>query len=172
MSRLPPHIADTINAPLMRLLFGDITKLGLKKMPYGPFEEIQRDRNIPVLDIGIIKHLRKGHIKIYGGIDHIEGKTIHFSEDNQEDFDAIVAGIGYYRDYAEIIDVDKSRFEDLKVSVDKQKYFGKDGLYFCGFWIGPTGQIREIASDAQKIAKDIVKKNLSKNYKRWSNLIS
>jgi cation diffusion facilitator CzcD-associated flavoprotein CzcO len=28
MSRLPPRIADTINAPLMRLLFGDITKLG------------------------------------------------------------------------------------------------------------------------------------------------
>ena len=162
MSRLPPRVADTITAPLMRLLFGDITKLGLKKMPYGPFEEIQRDGNIPVLDIGTIKHIRKGHINIYGGIDHIEGKTIHFSEGRQEDFDAIVAGIGYYRDYAEIIDVDKSRFEDLKVSVNKQKYFGKDGLYFCGFWIGPTGQIREIASDAQKIAKDIAKKDFLK----------
>ena len=158
MSRLPPRVADTINAPLMRLVFGDITKLGLKKMPYGPFEEIRKDGNIPVLDIGIIKHIRKGHIKIYGGIDHIEGKTIYFSEDKREDFDAIVAGIGYYRDYAEIIDVDKSRFEDLKLPVNKQKYFGNDGLYFCGFWVGPTGQIREIASDAQKIAKDIARK--------------
>jgi cation diffusion facilitator CzcD-associated flavoprotein CzcO len=166
MSRLPPRIADTINAPLMRLLFGDITKLGLKKKPYGPFEEIQRDGNIPVLDIGTIKHIRKGHIIIYGDIDHIEGRTIYFSEGRQNDFDAIVAGIGYYRDYAEIIDVDNSRFEDLKLSVNKQKYFGKDGLYFCGFWIGPTGQIREIASDAQKIAGDIAKKSRSKNYKR------
>jgi indole-3-pyruvate monooxygenase len=162
MSRLPPRVADSINAPLMRLLFGDITKLGLKKMPYGPFEEIQRDRNIPVLDIGVIKHIRKGHITIYGGIDYIEGKTIYFSEDRQADLDAIIAGIGYYRDYAEIIDVDKTRFEDLKLPVNKQKYFGKDGLYFCGFWIGPTGQIREIASDAQKIAKDIARKSLSK----------
>lgn len=164
MSRLPSRVADTINAPLMRLLFGDITKLGLKKMPYGPFEQIQRDGNIPVLDTGTIKHIRKGHINIYGGIDHIEGKIIHFSDGRQEDFDAIVAGIGYYRDYAEIIDVDKTRFEDLKLPVNKQKYFGKDGLYFCGFWIGPTGQIREIASDAQKIAKDIATKNLSENY--------
>jgi cation diffusion facilitator CzcD-associated flavoprotein CzcO len=158
MSHLPPRVADAINAPLIRLLFGDITKLGLKKMPYGPFEEIQRDRSIPVLDIGIIKHIRKGHIHIYGGIDHIEGKKIYFSERVQEDFDAIVAGIGYYRDYAEIIDVDKTRFEDLNLSVSRQKYFGKDGLYFCGFWVGPTGQIREIASDAQKIAGDIAKK--------------
>ncbi len=54
--------------------------------------------------------------------------------------------------------VDISRVEDLKVSINRQTYFGKDGLYFCGFWIGPTGVIREIASDAKKITKDIAKK--------------
>jgi cation diffusion facilitator CzcD-associated flavoprotein CzcO len=158
MSRLPPHVADIIIAPLMRLLFGDITKLGLKKMSYGTFEQIQKDGNIPLIDIGTVKHIRQGHIKIYDNIDHISGKTVHFADGKKEDFDAIVAAIGYYRDYAEIIDVDKSRFEDLKVCIDKQKYFGKDGLYFCGFWISPTGVIREIALDAQKIAKDIAKK--------------
>ena len=62
------------------------------------------------------------------------------------------------RDYAEIVNVDKSRFEDLRFSVDEQNYFGKDGLYFCGYWISPTGQIREIAMDAKKIAKDIAGK--------------
>ncbi|MBD0295588.1 MAG: NAD(P)/FAD-dependent oxidoreductase [Flavisolibacter sp.] len=165
MSRLPPRVADTINAPLMRLIFGDIRKLGLKKMPYGPFEEIKKDRNIPVLDIGTIKHIRKGQIKVSGGIDHIEGNTVHFSDGKKEDFDVIVACIGFNRDNAEIITVDKNRFEDLNICVDKQKYFGKDGLYFCGFWVGPTGHIREIAADAQKIAKDIAKKeSLSKNY--------
>jgi indole-3-pyruvate monooxygenase len=162
MSRLPPRVADAINAPLIRLVFGDITNLGLRKMPYGPFEQIQRDGNIPVLDIGAIKHIRKGHIDIYGGIDRIEGKTVHFSDGKQKDFDAIVAGIGYYRDDAAMIDVDKSRFEDLRVCVKKQKYFGKDGLYFCGFWVGPTGQIREIASDARKISRDIARKSFSK----------
>jgi hypothetical protein len=158
MSRLPPRVADAINAPLMRLLFGDIRKLGLKKMKYGPFEQIQKDGSIPVLDIGTIKHIRKGHIKIYVDIDHIEGSTIHFTDNKKENFDAIVAGIGYYQNAAEIVNADKSRFEDLKVCAGKQKYFGKDGLYFCGFWIGPRGQIREISSDAQIISKDIAKK--------------
>ena len=95
----------------------------------------------------------------------LTGKTVHFADSKKEDFDAIVAAIGYYRDYAEIIDVDKSRFEDLKAGVKKQKYFGKDGLYFCGFWIGPTGVIHEIALDAQKIAKHIAKnERLSRSY--------
>lgn len=163
MSHLPPRMADTINAPLIWLLFGNLTKLGLRKMPYGTFEQIQKDRTIPLIDIGTIKHIRQGHIHIYGGVNHIDGKTVYFTDGKKEDFDAIVAAIGYYRDDAAIIDVDKSRFEDLKVSVHKQRYFGKDGLYFCGFWISPTGQIREIALDAQKIAKDIAQKESSSN---------
>ena len=73
----------------------------------------------------------------------------------KEKFDAIVAGIGYHQGCAEIIEVEKNRFDDLKVSMAKQKYFGKDGLYFCGFWISPTGQFREIGMDAKRIAKDI-----------------
>jgi len=158
MAHLPPRIADAINAPLIRLLIGDITRIGLKKLPYGPLEQIHKYGTAPVLDIGTIKHIREGHIKINDGIDFISGKTVYFTNGKKENFDAIVAGIGYYRDYAAIIDVDKNRFEDLKVSIDKQQYFGKDGLYFCGFWIAPTGQIREIALDAQKIAKDIAKK--------------
>ncbi len=81
--------------------------------------------------------------------------------ESTEEFDAIIAAIGYYCDYANILEVDKTRFEDLKSSVNKQKYFGKDGLYFCGFWIAPTGQIREIALDAQKIAKDIRRKKIN-----------
>ena len=158
MSRLPTGVADAITNLLMRIIFGDITKLGLKKKAYGPFEEIQKDQHTPVLDIGTLKHIREGHITIYGDIVRMEGKTVYFSDGRYDDFDAVVAATGYTRSYAEIIDVDKSRFEDLKVSVDHQKYFGKDGLYFCGFWIGPTGQIREIGLDGQKIARSIGKK--------------
>jgi indole-3-pyruvate monooxygenase len=154
---LPPRVADLISAPLIKWLIGDLSKLGLKKMPYGPLEEIRRDGNAPVLDIGTIQHIRRGHIKIYDDIDHIEGNSIHFKDGKKGSFDAIVAGIGYYRDYAEIVEVDKSRFEDLRVGIDQQKFFGQDGLYFCGYWVSPTGQIREIASDAQKIARHIAR---------------
>ena len=155
LSHLPARVADAVSAPLNRLLVGDIAKLGLIKKPYGPFEEIKRDGHIPVLDIGTIKHIRQKHIHVYGDIDRIQNDTIWFLDGKKEDFSAIVAAVGYNSDYANIIDVEISRVEDLKLPVNKQKYFGKDGLYFCGFWIAPTGQIREIALDAQKIAKDI-----------------
>lgn len=157
LSPLPPRIADAISAPLMKWIIGDLTKLGLKRMSYGPLEEIRRDGNPPVLDIGAIQHIRQGHIKVCSDIHHIEGNTIHFKAGEKHTFDAIVAGIGYYRDYAEILDVHGSRFEDAQVQAARQRYFGKDGLYFCGYWISPTGQFRSIASDARRIAKHIAR---------------
>ena len=158
MSRIPPRLADKINAPLLRLVVGDITRLGLKKMSYGPFEQIRHDGTVPLLDIGTLKHIRTGHISVRSGIDYIEIDTVHFADAKSESFDAIVAAIGYDRNYSAIIHVDDSRIADLRLPAGKQKYFGKDGLYFCGFWIAPTGQIREIGLDAQKIAKDIAMK--------------
>lgn len=158
MNFLSPRTADILNAPLIKLLVGDITKLGLKQKEYGPLEQIQREAHAPVLDIGTINLIRKGQIKVLGDIDHIEGSTVHFTGGEKQSFDAIVACIGYSREDAEIVSVEKSRFEDLRVCVDKQKYFGKDGLYFCGYWVSSTGQIREISSDAMKIARDIAGK--------------
>ena len=158
MAPLPPRLADKMNAPLIKYLLGDITKLGLKKLPYGPLEQIQKDQTIPMLDIGTLKLIKDGNGTIYDGIDHIENKMVYFKDGKKNEFDAIVAAIGYNKGFeSDVLQVDKRRIEDLKFKLDKQKYFGKDGLYFCGFWVSPTGQIREIALDAQKIAKDIFK---------------
>jgi len=158
LSHLSPRVADTLSAPVVKWTVGDLTRLGLKKLPYGPLQQIQKDGQAPVIDIGTLKLIRKGHVKIYDDIEHIEQSIVCFKDGRKEAFDAIVAGIGYYRDYAQFLKVDPERFQDLKVSAGKQRFFGNDGLYFCGYRVSPTGQIREIALDARKIARDIEKK--------------
>ena len=143
LSHLSPRIADAISAPLIRWLIGDIGKLGLRQKPFGPLEQISREGKAPVLDIGTIQHIRDGHIKIYGDVDHMEGNVVYFNDGRKEVFDAIVACIGYDRNYIGLVETEG------------------DGLYFCGYRISPTGQIREIAADAQKIARAIAKADRS-----------
>jgi hypothetical protein len=155
---LPPALADKLNAPLINALTGDIRKLGLKKLPYGPLEQIHKHQTVPLLDIGTLKLIKDGNCRVFEGIENIEGKAVYFSNGAKEEFDGIVAAIGYEKGFAcDVLQADKSRFEDLAVPIGKQKYFGKDGLYFCGFYVSPNGQIREISSDAKKIAGSIVK---------------
>ncbi|MBS1915370.1 MAG: NAD(P)/FAD-dependent oxidoreductase [Bacteroidetes bacterium] len=158
MSKLPPRFADAINAPLIRLLVGNINKSGLRKKPYGPFVEINNYQSVPLIDIGTISHIKKGNIKILGEIDHITNESVYFKNGTVQEFGAIVAGIGYDKNFSIFKGVDDARFKDLDLSTRKQQYFGKEGLYFCGFWISPTGAIREISLDAQKIAGDIAGK--------------
>lgn len=158
LNPLPPAVADLISKPLMKLLIGDIHKLGLQQMPYGPLRQIQKDHKAPVLDIGTVKHIREGNIQVMGGVDRIADNIVYFKSGRVDRFDAIIAAIGFRAVDEKIVHVEKERFEDLLVSVDHQKYFGKDRLYFCGYWISPTGQIREIAQDAVKIAKRIARR--------------
>ena len=158
LNRLPPPVADAISAPLVRGLIGDIKRLGLRKMPYGPLEQIRRDGRAPVLDIGTIRHIRQGHITIHGDVARIEGSRVVFEGGQSAEFDAIVAATGYDPGDLSILQVNPVRVEDLRFSTARQACFGEDELYFCGYWISPTGQIREIGLDAQRIARDIAGK--------------
>jgi hypothetical protein len=149
--------------PLIKIVVGDIHKLGLQPMSYGPLTQIRKDHKAPVLDVGAVKQIRQGNIQVMGGVDRIADNIVYFKNGRVDRFDAIIAAIGYRGVNEKILSVEKERFDDLLVSVNHQKYFGKDGLYFCGYWISPTGQIREIAKDAEKIAKDIVGRNKLSN---------
>jgi len=154
---LPPGIADKINAPLIKLLVGDITKIGFKKPVYGPLEQIEKLKKIPILDIGTIKLIRQGHIKLYGGIDRIEGNTVCFENNKQHHFDAVILATGYRSDLESFLDPAYISMDDLSKPYGKRPGRGKDGLYFCGFYLSPRGMLREISIEAENIAADIAR---------------
>jgi indole-3-pyruvate monooxygenase len=157
-SKFPAKLADKMNAPLIKMLVGDITKLGLKKSIYGPREQIEKQKRIPLLDIGTVKLIKQGHIKVYGDIVKIEGNTVYFEDNRQQHFDTIIAATGYQHNLESLLDSSSERISDLNNPINKQSYFGRDGLYFCGFYVSPTGMLREIGIEAKKIANDIAKK--------------
>lgn len=160
LSRIFPYkIADKLNGPLLRFLVGDINKLGLRKAPYGPLEQIHTKRRIPLLDIGTLDLIRKGHIKVFGEIDHIEGKTIYFSDLKHQDFDAILFATGYHHDLEKILDIEPGILAELKKPMKDRKFNGQEGLYFCGYYVSPTGMLREIRLEAERIAEDISKRS-------------
>jgi len=157
-SLFPARLADKINGPLIRMLVGDITKIGLKKSKYGPREQIEMQGRIPLLDVGTINLIKNGRIKIYGDIRRIEGNTVHFRDGREDDFDVILLATGYLHNLESLLDISNERINDLKRAVDKQAHFGNDGLYFCGFYVSPMGMLREIGIEALEIAKDIAGK--------------
>ena len=157
-SLFSPQVADKINAPIIKMAVGDISKLGLKKSAYGPREQIEKQKRIPLLDIGTIELIREGHIKVYGDIKRIEGNTVYFEDGKQQAFDAIICATGYQHNLGSFLSISDERMNDLGKESSKQSYFGADGLYFCGFYLSPKGMLHEIGTEASRNAKDIAKK--------------
>ena len=150
---IPPKIADALNKPLLKLLIGDITKYGLKKLPYGPAQQIIQDQQIPLLDMGTMKLIKEGKIEIFGDIKKIENSMVHFDDDSAKSFDAIIMATGYKTGIEDLIKVPEKRMQDIRLPIKKRAFFGQENLFFCGYFIAPTGMLREIGIEAKQIAR-------------------
>jgi cation diffusion facilitator CzcD-associated flavoprotein CzcO len=155
MDLFPPRIADALSAPLLRLSVGNIEKLGFRKLPYGPAVQINRHGKIPLLDIGTMKLIRDGHLKLRPGVERFTRTGVVFSDDAAADFDAVVLATGFrplvqeFLDCAEVLDEDGTPRTSGREAAP--------GLYFCGFHVSPTGMLREIAKEAKAIARAIAR---------------
>ena len=157
-NKMPPWLADAINAPILRAVVGDITKYGLRKLPYGPATQIQKDKHIPLIDVGTMKLIREGHITIHSGVKEFSGNRIRFEGGKEAEFDAVVLATGYRPRVNDLIQGATSVFDEEGTPLSTGKESSVPGLYFCGYYVSPTGMLREISIEARKIAAAIASK--------------
>jgi indole-3-pyruvate monooxygenase len=158
LSRLPARLADALAAPLLRLTIGDLSKLGFRKAASGPITEIKRRSRVPLIDIGTIGLVRAGQIEIRGGVRSMSEAHVTFEDGSSPRFDAIVLATGFRPGIQRFL----QRHNDI---VAKEKTHGESrvvgnaGLYFCGFFVSPTGMLRDIAMEARWIAQHITRRS-------------
>jgi len=150
--RLPARLVDLMNAPILRLAVGDIEKLGLQRAAKGPREMVEEGR-VPLIDIGTLARIRDGAIRIRGGIDRFVSDGVVFGDGRSETFNAVILATGYRPDLRRLLpDVD-GVFDHHGIPLVTGAATHAPGLYFCGQIASPTGQLREIGLEAQRIAQ-------------------
>jgi len=141
LSRLPLSVSDALSGPISRIAIGDLRKLGLKKLQMGPISQIRTRGRIPLIDIGTLKLIRDGKIRILGAVQSLSEDAVTFEDGSVHPFDAIILATGYRPGL--------ERF--LAAGTDMHT----PGLYLCGFKVTPTGMFREIGFEARRIADEI-----------------
>lgn len=149
--KLPLRLADTFMAPVLRLMYGNIERLGFRKLPYGPLTQIERDARIPVIDVGAMKLIKEGDIAVYGGIERFDGNEVTFEDGHKQRFDAAILATGY-RPQVEAFLENGGKALDAEGTPLSSGREALPGLFFCGFHVSPTGVLREIAIEARRIA--------------------
>ena len=157
---LPARLADTINAPILRLALGSFAKLGLRRAAKGPRQMVEENGRVPLIDVGTLGRIRDGSIKLRGAIVRLTSDGVVFDDATSESFDAIVLATGFRPDLRRLIgDVDGVLDAHGAPRVTGAATEAP-GLYFCGQIVSPTGQLREIGREAQRLAR-VTKQYLS-----------
>ncbi len=154
MSIFPPRLADALSAPIVRLAVGDITRYGLQKAAVGPITQIVEEGNVPLLDIGTMKLIKQGRIQIHTAIERFTTDGVVFTNGNEAQYDAIICGTGYRPKANEFLGT-MGVLDEEGTPLTTGQPSSANGLYFCGFYISPTGMIREAGIEAKRISEAI-----------------
>lgn len=156
--KLPPRLADALNALVLRAVVGDLTRYGLRQSPHGPLAQIQYNARIPLIDVGTIKLIKQGQISVFPGITSFTADGVIFTDGRQEKFDAVILATGYRPQVNAFLQGAAAAYDASGTPLSSGCEAALPGLYFCGFHVSPTGMLREIALEAQRISAAIARK--------------
>ncbi|MFC5220793.1 flavin-containing monooxygenase [Streptomyces coerulescens] len=153
--RLPVRLVDRLARPMAKLSVPDLSEKGLPRPDSGLYSRVGQGA-IPVLDVGLIDAVRKGRIEIVAAVDSFEDGKVVLADGTRVSPDVVIAATGYVRALENLVGHLGVLDEHGKpVARGRRAPADAPGLYFTGFTNPISGNLREMAIDAQKIAKAI-----------------
>ncbi|WP_461068040.1 flavin-containing monooxygenase [Streptomyces pseudoechinosporeus] len=155
--RLPVGLVDRLAGPVGKISVPDLSAHGLPRPDTGLYSRVN-EGSIPVQDVGLIDAVRKGQVEIVPAVDAFEDGKVVLANGDRIDPDVVIAATGYRRALEDIVGhlgVLDERGRPVVHGARTPK--NAPGLYFTGFTNPISGMLRELALDAQKIAKAVAK---------------
>ena len=95
-------------------------------------------------------------IKVRGGISRFEADGVVFEDGRAEKFEAVVLATGFRPDLSRLLPDARSALDASGRPTVSGAAVSEPGLFFCGARTVPTGQLREIALEAPRIAAALI----------------
>ncbi|MFI1765389.1 flavin-containing monooxygenase [Streptomyces sp. NPDC020800] len=155
--RLPVRLVDRLARPVAKLSTPDLSAHGLPRPGTGLYSRV-REGAIPVQDVGLIDAVRKGKVEIVAAVEGFEDGKVLLADGSRLAPDAVIAATGYTRALEELVGhLGVLDGHGRPVAHGSGTPANAPGLYFTGFTDPISGMLRELAIDAQKIAKSVAR---------------
>ncbi|MER7487115.1 NAD(P)/FAD-dependent oxidoreductase [Streptomyces sp. NPDC126497] len=155
--RLPVGLVDRLGRVQARVALPDLSDRGLPRPRAGLYSRV-REGAIPVQDVGLVDAVRRGAVEVVAAVEGFEEDRVVLADGERVAPDAVVAATGYARGLEGLVGGlgvldDRGR----PVVHGARTPAGAPGLYFTGFTNPISGNLRELALDAQRIAKAVAR---------------
>ena len=153
LAHLPLSVADAIARATARLVVGDLTPYGMPRADRGVYTQMTRDRQIPIIDVGLIDLLRARRVEVVPRVEAFEGASVLLGDGRRIEPRAVVAATGYEPGLGNLLGGVGLLREDGTPSIHGAATApSAPGLRILGFTVPPTGLLREIRIEAGRIA--------------------
>ncbi|MFC9278164.1 flavin-containing monooxygenase [Streptomyces collinus] len=155
--RLPVRLVDRLARPLARISTPDLAAHGLARPDTGLYSRV-REGAIPVQDVGLIDAVRTGKVEVVAAVEAFEDGEAVLADGSRISPDAVIAATGYVRaleglvGHLEVLDG-----RGKPVVHGPRTPANAPGLYFTGFTNPISGMFRELAIDAERIARAVAR---------------
>ncbi|GGT24544.1 monooxygenase [Streptomyces chromofuscus] len=157
--RLPVGLVDRLARPLARLSVPDLAEHGLPRPDTGLYSRVTEGA-IPVQDVGLIDAVRTGKVEIVAAVEAFDGDEVVLADGNRAGPDTVIAATGYVRALGPLVGhLDVLDDQGGPVAHGARTPRNAPGLYFTGFTTPISGTLRELAIDAERIARAVARKS-------------
>ncbi|MGK5531667.1 flavin-containing monooxygenase [Streptomyces sp. URMC 129] len=156
--RLPVALTDRLARRCERLLVPDLTRHGLPRPGTGRYSRA-REGAIPVLDAGLVRAVRHGLVQPVAAVEGFDGGKVVLANGDTIGPDVVIAATGYHSGLGPLVGhvgVLDGRGRPLVHGAETHP--AAEGLYFIGYTNPVSGNLRELARDAPKIAAAIAER--------------
>lgn len=156
--RMPAKIGDIGMGSAARLAIGDLTRYGMPATREGLNTKYRRTKVTPILDTGIVEAIKSGAVEIVSAVDRFDQGAVMLTDGQRIAPDVVIAATGYRRGLEPLV----GHLGVLDSAGDPVVHGARSapdapGLHFVGYVHPLSGNIREIAIHARKIARSLVK---------------
>ncbi|MEE4489771.1 flavin-containing monooxygenase [Streptomyces sp. BE230] len=155
--RLPVALVDRAGGLMARVAVPDLAEQGLPRPDTGLYSRV-KDGAIPVQDVGLIDAVKGGRVVPVAAVESFDEDAVVLADGTRITPDAVIAATGYLRALEPLV----GHLGVLDARGRPVAHGGRTpkqapGLYFTGFTNPISGMFREMALDAEKIAKRLAR---------------
>jgi putative flavoprotein involved in K+ transport len=155
--RLPVRLVDRAGEIMGKISVPDLAEQGLSRPDTGLYSRV-REGAIPVQDVGLIAAVRSGKVEPVAALDSFEDSKAVLADGTRITPDTVIAATGYERALENLVGHLGVLDERGRPVVHGGRAAAQaPGLFFTGFTNPISGMFREMAIDARKIAKALVR---------------
>ncbi|MET7339951.1 NAD(P)/FAD-dependent oxidoreductase [Streptomyces sp. NPDC005547] len=156
--RLPVALVDRAGRLMARAAVPDLSEHGLPRPDTGLYSRV-KEGAIPVQDVGLIDAVKRGRVVPVAAVESFDEDAVVLADGTRATPDTVIAATGYRRVLEPLVGhlgVLDGRGRPVVHGARTPKQ--APGLYFTGFTNPISGMLRELARDAERIAKRVARK--------------